>query len=350
MIQSYAVYVGTLLLGLLFAYRYEHAKHWGWLIALVLILTFVAGFRGESVGMDTENYAQRFEWILLGKDYFAFGFEGSFKKIVSLLLAVIPNKNFLFVFFAFVIYGCIFFRTKDCAEFISYPWFYIVFYSTFFFLSLNIMRQFCAVALVFFGTRYIEKKKYVFFLLCVLFAMSFHISAVLGILLLFSEVFYWKCLTNRQKVVLGAMIASIPSVMVFAVASMSKYSHYLDDYTSGHIGFLLPLKLVILLVSFFYFNRDRILIGESARHISRSFFILNVVGIFITAMGYVYLYVDRVGLYFYMFECLYVAMFMKHRPMLSGFSAVLFLLYSYVFISSMVTNGQGQMPYVFFWE
>ena len=77
-----------------------------------------------------------------------------------------------------------------------------------------------------------------------------------------------------------------------------------------------------------------------------------LIGLCLLFLGSVFRFVDRIGWYFFIFECVYFGMIFKTNSKLNKlvFGSVILFITGWAFIYSMTHNSQGTMPYVFFWQ
>ena len=81
-----------------------------------------------------------------------------------------------------------------------------------------------------------------------------------------------------------------------------------------------------------------------------------LIGILLTFLGYIFLYLERIGTYYFIFECVYMGLIAKQLKFKGNevyrllLNLLIVALYSYIFIDAMLGNGQGQIPYLFFWQ
>ena len=75
-----------------------------------------------------------------------------------------------------------------------------------------------------------------------------------------------------------------------------------------------------------------------------------LIGLLITTGGYMIRYFDRIGLYFYLFEAVYIAMLFKSIRVSKILKLAFAAICAYVFVLALYSNGQGQLPYVFVWQ
>ena len=78
--------------------------------------------------------------------------------------------------------------------------------------------------------------------------------------------------------------------------------------------------------------------------------IYYVVGIFMTMLGYFYPYMERMGLLFYIFEIVYMALFLRRGKNKVVALLSIVLLFGYDFMVGLITNSNGQNPYLFIWQ
>ena len=95
---------------LLLALGAERTKKRGFAIAIVVVLSFVAGFRGYYVGRDTRNYIAIFSYLKNGGGYSGvvlatLNKDVGFGILCKVLLTICNSYSFPFLVFAIIIYG-----------------------------------------------------------------------------------------------------------------------------------------------------------------------------------------------------------------------------------------------------
>lgn len=360
MIVSYAIYIGMLVLCWFLAYcanRYN-SKHF--VRAIVLLLTCFAGLRAHSVGWDTSNYITKFEVIEKGNFDLAYGLETSFKYICYVLLKFFNNTTFLLIVFALITNLFIIYRLWDFRKLASFSCVVSCYYMGFYFMTMNGMRQFCALAITFYATRYLPQKKYFRFILLVLVAALFHQSAIVGILPLGLELFHWKSLDRKQRRFMGLMICAIPFALVGGYMLLMRYERYFQT-VSFDIGYMVLLKvLFFLFMVFFVFKMQgvqhhygaEISIQQEDKENLLLISFCYFAGLCLATLGYIFPYADRISWYFYIFEGLFMGVLMKDKTPINKLIVGLCIsgVMGYNFIYSMINNSQGTMPYMFFWQ
>lgn len=352
--QTYIVYFSALLSSVGLAYFGQKKNKKKYLIFAALILSLIAGLRANNVGVDTPNYLKLFTYIADGQLDLAYGLETSFKYICAFLLGIWNHPNFLFTVFALITNILIFSRLWDLKEYISIPWAVIVYWGVFYFATLNILRQYIAVAIIFFATKYIVKRNYARFILCVFLASLFHKSALIGIAFIIFDIFAWRRLTPKQKRIIRTFLTIVPIVaIIFGTVIIGRYAAYFEN-PEWNIGLLLPMKFVIFAFTAILMVGEYRYSSECAEHkeevyLARTTNIYYALGILVTSIGYMFTFMDRVGLYFYLFETVYIGRVMKSKHV-GLFRFAVAALYLMLLLISIFGNGQGQGNYLFIWQ
>jgi hypothetical protein len=319
------------------------------LILAMILLSVVAGFRAHSVGKDTTNYDYLFSLIADGHMEQAYGLEESFKYLCFFLLQICNDSTFLFLLFALITNVLVLLRFWDFKHIASLDCMVVCYYIVFYFMTMNIMRQFCAVAIVFYFTRLLPQGKY--FKYCAVIAVAslfFHQSALIGIGFLAIEVFNWKSLIRKQKriLILGIFLLPFAGVLVYSI--FQNYQHYFSS-VSMDIGLMLPLKGAFFVGSLLMSRvviKSKFKNSEIVRIMLYYFF-----GLLITSLGYIFAFMDRIGLYFYIFEGVYMGVILKNSSKSNKifYSACIIVIMGYSFISGLINGSQGVIPYSFVW-
>ncbi len=169
-----------------------------------LILWIFMAFRGQSVGADTKVYCRVFTsgaYATLEKGYVIFN------KALRLVFSspqtiTIANSTVLLV----LLYKTI--RRMSPIPLLSI-WLYVTLgiYQT----EMNLMRNAMAIMLCYYATQYIPQRRAIKYILCVLLAMSFHLSSCL-----FLPV-YWLSnkarITRRKLTVISVVVIVLPLII-----------------------------------------------------------------------------------------------------------------------------------------
>ncbi len=347
---SILLYIALLLLCVGSAYYADKKDNLQVVLLSVLIISFIAGLRGKGVGLDTPTYNLIFELLMQGKINEIYGAEITFRYITRVLLMIFQSIPAVFCVYALVTNGLMILRIWDFRKRISFPVAVACYYASFYFFTLNIMRQCVAIAIVFWATRYLEKNKIFLFLVGVLVASLFHQSALLGVLYLLICYKGWRNLAvrlnfcKRKQIILYAIaLLAVVSVLIWKA---SKYIHYFLE-VSPHIGLLLPTKIVAVLLW-------ATLTGRGRKKNTDAFLCQDIVkcyllGLFLSLAGYFYPFMDRMGLYFTVCESIFLGYVYKEYDA-KVIRTIVVLWIVVPFAIDVCSGGQGQLPYYFFWN
>lgn len=349
-IQSIIIYVGLPLVCFFIAKYAEtfNSKKAVWVV--VMLFSLIAGMRAVSVGIDTKTYDAVFSFVSSGGLKSIYGIENSFIYICAGLLHIWENNHFLFFAFALVSHGLIIFRIWQDREAISFRWSILFYYVVFFAFSLNGLRQFVAVAIVFFATSFVKKGEYIKFAVIVLLATLFHTSAIVGLGYLFFEIVYTKYFDAKRKLYIFLFLCVGGAVALAVIPGI--INQYFDYFSraAASLGFMMIAKFIMLVLS------SRVL--ESASDEDQKYYCSSLrwnyfVGLLLNSLSYVFLYAGRVGMYFYIFEPIYIGYLFKTKNktlwvLLFKIGYALLMLYN--FYITLKSSANGEIPYLFFWQ
>lgn len=348
--QSIVIYFGLALLTFYIAKYAEltDSRRAVWFI--VLAFSLIAGLRAASVGIDTKTYHNIFNNISIGQTNKIYAIEIGFIYICKGLLSIWNNNQFLFFLFGFVSYGLCIFRLWKDRYYISFRWAVFVYNVLFFAFSLNGLRQFIAVSIVFFATAFIKEGKYIKFVLAILIASQFHLSAIAGFAYLIFELLFLKYFEVKRKLLVFSF-AGIGGLFALSMLSdvLNKYMGFFDDRVQS-FGLMMFIKIALLAIS--------IILMEKTQDSEEQYFCFSsrynyFIGLLLNSLSYFFMYMGRIGIYFYVFEAIYIGYWFKKKnktvfELLLKCAYVAILLY---YIYDSVTSGpNGEIPYRFFWQ
>ncbi len=348
--QSIVIYLGLALVTFFIAKYAEltGSKRAVWLI--VLLFSLVAGLRAISVGIDTKTYHTIFTHVSNGNIENIFGIEKGFIYICEVLLRVWDSNQFLLFMFGLISYALCIFRFWKHREYIAFRWAVLFYCVLFFAFSLNGLRQFVAASIVFFATGFIKEGKYIKFAIAILIAVQFHLSAFVGFMYLFFEILFLKYYGLKRKFTILLVTGVVGLFLISMLSSiLSRYLNYFDTKTES-FGLMLVVKIALLLASSVILERVQ---DPEEQNFWRSNRFYYLIGLLLTTLSYIYLYAGRVGIYFYLFEGIYIGYLFKRK---TRTSFVLLLKCAYIAIllyyvyQNMTSGSNGELPYRFFWQ
>lgn len=295
------------------------------LVLIGLVFTVFVGLRDFGVGYDTnvyiEPYFQQAENIKNIKDFFSLenvdrGFlllayiAHSFSSEPQSLLVVVE----LFII-SFTLLGLYNYRIVYKFRLTTY---FILYWLILFFYSENFMRQYCAMALLFYGfSLYIKEKKKVYVILQIV-AFFFHSSSLLFVII---PIYHYLSGMKGQKRFYYSFIALLMLLVIafsyyYVLALIGSYGFldeaYADRYSefgegSHNLGVQIGITNIILITSqFFLFYRYKNFDGDSSKikYIST---ILLITILIIEQMNAYNVNLGRMALYFSQIYCIYLS-------------------------------------------
>lgn len=310
-----------------------------WILSLLTVSLF-SGLR-YFVGIDYESYTFIFASIADSKT------EPAFRLINLIVLFLGLNVQFVFLISASITFGLFYKGIKKNSDnlFLSV---FLLFFCGFFIESLNIIRQYIAIAIFFYGIKYIINRNFLKYAFCILLASCFHYSAVLLILAYFilniniGKLWYpILCFAYLLPFILPiqAIFGLIPGYDVYFSSGNGSNTEANGSAELG-IGFL--SKLLIGFSCLFYYDRIVSLSKESKLYLNGFFLYLFLLSFFRDFMVMV-----RLGYYFNVFLVLLIPKFFQIFDKNARIVLyVLFLLYGFALLSINLLDTQAKLvPY-----
>lgn len=364
----------------LFAISDKIVKRQKWFFAMVALLIpcFIAGFRAESIGVDTEGYlvpmikaaisSDSFieylnsGWYRIWRNLYVKDYEFGFilvVYIVSKLFHSIAAVQFMVQLLAVIpIYLAV--KKSRSRMWIGMSVYYFIYFNT----SLNMMRQMIAVGLVTLALQYyIEENKKTFIMLIVL-SMLFHYSGIIGLVV--APIYTYvqrdskknKCFGFKVKsyyinmlIVILVAIAALLSIGVIArilpYIGFGKYVNYLISATgTGRLQFL-PNQVITRLpvVILFILNWKKLRKNEDKLCF---YFTMVCIDIIVSQLASINTYSGRIAVYFSIYGIYsYSSLCTKGRHKLVTMAMMLGYLVFYWWYFYVLLGRDSTVPYIF---
>lgn len=314
---------------IIIVYLFKHLKYISSKQSMIAISFFIIGFAAFrfNIGWDYKIYTN------IIKNYQATG-ELIYKRdeFFSNILYVISGNTTIYLFFVmtsiltyYLILKRILITTDNYIHsvlfFVSFPLFYLN--------SFSVIRNFIAIAICFYASKYILEKKPIKYVLLIIIASQFHTTALIMLL------GYIPMFINISP------LLSIISLFIISMSSMfwkelllskdlGMYNTYLklEESTDGQLSFY------ILLLLFIYFSIYGLTKQFENREFNNYFFLYTIgISIFISFWG-MGVFSHRLSLYFTIFSLLLIPFTLKtyfEKIFFQIFSLILFIfmLYKY---------------------
>lgn len=331
------VYYLVLFFSSLLAFFAEVTKrNFLWIISLLTVSLF-AGLR-YFVGIDYESYTFIFASIADSTT------EPAFRLINLIIFFLGLNVQFVFLISSLITFTLLYKGIKRNSDNLFLSVFTLLFCG-FFIESLNIIRQYIAIAIFFYAIQYIKSKKLIKYALCIAIASCFHYSAILLI------VAYFILNINIGKlwfIILGfayllPFILPIPTIF----GLIPGYDVYFSlgsntDNGSAELGIGFLSKLLIGFSCLFFYNQI-VNSSKDAKIYLNGFFLY----LFLLSFFRDFMVMVRLGYYFNVFLVLLIPEFFKVFDRNARIVLyVLFLLYGFALLSISLLDEQAKLvPY-----
>jgi hypothetical protein len=129
------------------------------------------------------------------------------------------------------------------------------------------------------------------------------------------------------------------------------YSAYFET-VKQNFGFMLMYKLLLTMIIFYvskfgFVRKGAIVVGQKFIEYKIMFF--YVIGLVLCSMGMIFPYVDRIGLYFLMFEMPFWGGVVRANEMSIPYKIFCCIFVLYLYIMNLLFDGQCIFPYVSIW-
>ena len=220
-----------------------------------IALSFLAGMRAYTVGSDTVTYAMYFQKIN------ASHFEAGYKFLCNFLKIFTSNPTVLFLICAMITNGLILYVFYEQSAYILLSVYtYITMY--YYFNSFNAMRQYVAVALIFFAYNLMIKNRNIVCWIFVIFATLFHSTALVAGIILFilsrSKEKQMNSFIKYQIIIVGGVLLFffMNYFLMWFTKFIPQYQFYLNEgreylAATGGIQEILVYGSLFLLSMFF---------------------------------------------------------------------------------------------------
>lgn len=207
-----------------------------WILILIMPLFIITAFRAPSVGNDTFNYLRSYD--VVSQESFFSTSQSRLEIGYVMYMRVIALFGFSYLGFqiitsAFTLFSIsrFIYKYSNCAAFS----FFVFMTTRMFFGTMNISRQYLAVAILLFSVEFIRDRKLIKFALLVLAASSFHFTAIT--FLITYPLVNLKLNAKKSILLIGAGIIGgllFDQIVQVFVSLTGRYAGYLEG---GYFNF-----------------------------------------------------------------------------------------------------------------
>lgn len=359
-LQTYLLYGGMAAICMLLCWYSEKTGKSRGLAAAVIVLTAASGFRAYSVGVDTSLYQTGVEYFyergeVLWSCNFAYGY-GVFSRFI---LSLNHDYTFLLIVQAAITNGLILARFWDFRDKCSLTFMVFVYIGTIYFVTLCIICQYVAVALVFWGSRYADRGKILPYAIVILIASFLHVSALIALVDVAMRLLRVKGVPPLRALLRILAIACMLVAGLYGAGLLSdRYSAYASNTSSA--GLMVFAQVFILVAGLFicgYFAKrnsvENVSLRDELKECSPYALRLYSLGLLLSAASYVVANAGRIAYYFTIYGCICFGAMAKHSTTSrSRFLCALFLIVwnvLYCIYACFINSALGIVPYSFIW-
>lgn len=321
-------------------------------ILIIMILSIVGGLRDSTVGKDTWAYIQMIESsnISYSGELFYQYTEKGFQILIKLLIYILNEPQYVLISISLLTNGliistCWFFREK-----INFSLSVFCFITMFYFETYNILRQWLAIAIIFFAFRYLIRSKYGLFIAFVFIAYGIHSSAIICLLFIPTHMFIMKRIPVIYTIIIIVFLVFSGRLLNLTGISstIESYEYYIQEMgsTNGNFGLLFLARLGILLFSVFLYLKKEYIFEDKI--FQKQIITINVLGVLLSTLGYIYMFAGRIATYATVFQIFLFAMISRTKTFSIISILMIIVLGLYLFYGGLNNSSQGQMPYRFF--
>lgn len=311
-------------------------------LVVVFVVTYISAIRFD-VGADCLSYYNDYHGLKDGNTLGMQYYEPGFLYLCKFLGVFFEEPQWLIVTTSIIILGFISSEIKRISRYPIFSMFcFVTFY--FYFISMNITRQYMALGFVFWGQRFllepIKYGKIKFTIVCLL-SLLLHSTGIVGLLILLA-----KNLKQTQKIKILVIVSFV--VLYFSTNIMSSillaifpfYADYFDYGRSGNSDSSIIILIAILILCW-------ILEKDARKKILNYDFYLNciVFGIYLNILASINIMFSRVGIYFTINLIVFLPM-MVYALKNGSFYRLIIIVVSIVYcLWNLGNNNAGVVPY-----
>ncbi|UOQ50326.1 EpsG family protein [Gracilibacillus caseinilyticus] len=366
-LKSLVIYSSVFIVSILFIKEYQKkcsyydssveiksndiVKRYTCLFFVSLIPTLIAGLR-YGVGTDYFNYWDMFYWYndLSLKELLINENERFFKLVIIISDFLFQNPIWMFVLSHFITMMFLLAAVTTYKNKFSYSFSLFIFFMSFWSFSLNITRQFIAVTIVLFAIKYILRRSFVKYVIFILIATQFHMSAIICIIFYFLN---FKKSTLIQYLYY-LMIIFTPIVLPFLIILISKIPLFQEYTTTYELGNPFQIDFIYSAKTFFWFL---ILVGPIIFYkngvVNQKYnvlFNILILELPLVYMGNFNLFANRLALFPQIIQIIIIPLVIssiknpKEKRLVFVYYCILYL---FIYLQRFVFSNQGDIfPYI----
>lgn len=317
------------------------------LFLVIVLISLVSGLRAYTVGTDSKYYHSIFTNFYSGGGiYFR---EQVFMYVAKALMQLTGSDRIVFLFYSFLTNTLIilrFWKWRDKGSFAMMMFYYL---TLFFPQSMNIMRQYVAIAIIMWAFDYIFERKYKRFIIVIIIAALFHTSALIALVLIPLHYYMTNKITINKFAISILLLVGVALAIEPVKNIISNYSVYFSDKQLS-IGMLFVARIVVFLSYLFIRGqRQTRVLTEDMGLFNDYITIMYAIGLGITFFGSYFDQMARIGLLFVFCSTPFMTITIKNNRYRQIYTLVYIMIAIMYFVFQVILKGeQGVIPYTFY--
>lgn len=323
------------------------------LFLIAFILSLFCGLRGTEVGVDTNNY-----YIFLSdirERGIGYGSDIGFSIISYFLMGILKDPHKTLMVYAFITNYLIIYRLWDFKEKASFPMMILIYTVVHYLYTFNIVRQFLAISIAFWATKYLERNKYFKYVLLNMIAASCHTSALVCFGYLFVKRGFGTEKNKLRYLGFGLGIVFVFIGLFMFSTNAQKYEQYFVQISGGSIHTMTILKsaFVLLIVLSNRTLRNPVFSrSTTGKYVPMNKEVITVYlfGLFLSGLGMFFTYMNRIGFYFLMYEMPFWGQSVRASLNKGIYRLLIAAILIYVIVSTFIFDTSGLISYMTYLE
>ena len=334
------------------------------LVLTFCILFILSAFRSANIGNDTYEYLQMYNKFGQALNIFEIDtdIEMGFVIINKILYSINPSSIFLLIVTSALILSVMLIFIYKNSNMVWLSVFLFINFRIYYF-TLSGIRQSIALAIVLVSYKFLTEKKAIPFVITVLLASTFHMSAILFLIVYpISNIKYTKRVL-AQYMVIGIFLLSLFNVFITLVFRFfPKYRVYLTSsyFESIKIASIVEFLIIFIVLIFglvvSYKNNNLLNLGSRLEFLkSNIMFHIITLAVVINLVSINAGVIQRAALYFFIFVIIFVPKVIaeiknKELRVLTTYIIIILTFTYNITILMYRPEWQYVYPYEFFWQ
>lgn len=237
-----------------------------YIVLFIFILFFI--FRDTSLGSDFEGYVIHYNMLLSNEVSIIAKEQEYLYRFLEHIFVILELPYWVFFSFLYLLIYYLILKSLPSNKYLMALGIFSLFIGGFFFFSLSAVRQTIAIAIFFYAIKFVIKKQFTYYLVAVIFASLFHLSAFFLI-----PLYFFNYLKYNSKLF----------IFIYLVTLVPVFQLYIYNFIYGSISAIVE-NIFLFKPYIRYFDSSRLVLDSSV-NIGIGFIITQILNLFILLMA-----------------------------------------------------------------